>query len=553
MALADIKDAGILAGFTRWGWPWHGLISGGDAVTPGMIGATGQLHPQPLDGMYYGNNAGWLIDLGLPPVALTSPEAAYYAGLNMEWRNYALIAGGYVYGTYIGDEAYLHIDEAGAAWRITLAYAFPGSHVLRITATIERFGYLRVDGEYTPPAPRVQVIDVTCGYIELSPQPPGASGAYPYLTRYGQIQDVFTNGGKALLGVLLRAPYGIDALGDYLFNDDLFSLVELSISGSGGGDGSGLVLSASEVMTYTNLTPGAESSAIEKPGVWFTQKLAYIDDAATVCGPDDAETITITAVMVPSGAIFEPTYDYLWLYTVARYAYYDSAGDAHAIRFRDLYQEEAIRELITDLHISGGTTTSTCSCIYEGFVGSSDCPFPQPELSGAMQYSETNKKGFYLLDNDTVVDEIAWRYIRSELQETTVIDEVPSTYVTPIASTVEKTGALSAYIADSSALYPMPQIDDVEVMSNAFRSFRQGFFTYSPFTGTTRYLGLHKMSSKAVAFHAGDTATGVSEYGPALTPLGPKAVGLTPAESVNFAYQRKTGEYTFANGPICYV
>lgn len=241
MPLNDIKDAGILAGFTRWGWPWHGIIKGG------TVGATGQAHAQPLDGLANGNNWGWLIDYGMPAITLTLNEATYYAGLNMEWRNYGLIPGGYVYGTYIGDETYIHIDEAGDAWRVALAYSFPATNTLRLTITLQRFGWLRVDGEYTAPAPLVKTVDVACTYITLAD--PFPSGDGDYLSRSAKLQDVHTNGSKAMIGVLLRKcpGYGFDCA------DDLYSCVELTFSGAGGESGVSLYPAAVEIIPYTSL------------------------------------------------------------------------------------------------------------------------------------------------------------------------------------------------------------------------------------------------------------------------------------------------------------
>lgn len=241
MALGDIKDAGILAGFVRWGWPFHGIIKGG------TVGTTGQAHTQPLDALSNGANWGWLIEYGMPPVTLTPDEATYYAGLNMEWRNYALIAGGYAYNTYIGDETYIHIDEAGDAWRVALAYSFFATNTLRLTITLQRFGWLRVDGEYTAPAPLVKTVDVTCTYIELSD--PFASGEPNYVSRSAKLQDVHTNGAKAMIGVLLRKNpgYGFD------YVDDLYACVELTFTGAGGDSGVSLYPAAVEIIPYTSL------------------------------------------------------------------------------------------------------------------------------------------------------------------------------------------------------------------------------------------------------------------------------------------------------------
>lgn len=268
MPLDDIKNAGILAGFTRWGWPWHGIIKAG------MVGSTGQAHTQPLDYIGNGNNVSWLIDYGMPAITLTADESAYYAGLNMEWRTYALIAGGYAYGTYIGDETYIHIDEAGDAWRVALAYSFPATNTLRLTITLQRFGWLRVDGEYTSPAPVTKIVDVACTYIELTELFPSAEGNY--LSRSAKLQDVHTNGSKAMVGVLLRkyVGYGFD------YSDDLYSCVELTFSGAGGESGAMLSASASELIAYTSLRE-RDSSGGYAIDTWARYAFYAADGTAT--------------------------------------------------------------------------------------------------------------------------------------------------------------------------------------------------------------------------------------------------------------------------------
>lgn len=522
MPLPDIKDAGILDGFTRWGWPFHGIIAGG------TIGATGQAHPQPLDGNSYGNNMGWLIDYGMPAVTLTPDEATYFAGLNMEWRNYALIAGGYAYGTYIGAETYIHIAEDGTAWRVALAYSYPVANTLRITATIERFGYLRIDGEYTAPAPAVVTADVACASIEL---------VSPYSYRYSSLQDVFTNGSKALIGVLLRQGGG----------DDLFSLVELTITGAGGENGAALTLSAAEVKAAAALTPGALiETPLGPPLTWFTKDLAYINDSQTQCGPDEA-LFTITAVMVDRDYGSEVNYDQKWTYIYARYGYYNAAGNVVAVRFKDYESTEDTRALLVDLHISGGTTTGSCTCVYKSNPPA--CPnHPSAETSGTIRQTNSHKRGYYLMENDSVIDEISWLYVVT----TDTVYTTGSASSSTTSGTLTKQGALSAYIADSTPANPFPGSINSGAMMNAFRSpFQQDFSSAQVFNGSTKAIGLHKMSSKAVAFVGSDGP--LSDYGIVSSPLGPLATALTPAASINFAFNRKTGEYTFANEPICYV
>lgn len=439
MPLPDIKDAGILAGFTRWGWPWHGVIKGG------TVGATGQAHTQPLDSLGNGNNVSWLIDYGMPAIVLTPDEATYYAGLNMEWRNYALIAGGYAYGTYIGDETYIHIDEAGDAWRVALAYSFPATNTLRITMTLQRFGWLRVDGEYTPPAPVIKTIDVACAYIELT-DPWGGGAEGDYLSRSAKLQDVHTNGSKALVGVLLRKNpgYGFD------YADDLFSCVELTFSGAGGESGVSLYPSAAELIPYTVLQERDFSSGYE-------------------------------------------------IATWARYAFYAQDGTAKAVRMKFDADYGSLKQL---MHIT-------------------------------------------LLENSTIVDEFGWDISNSGSGWV-----LNATY-----------GSLAAYIPPMdpiNGIVPNTGIGNVIYPWRAIWDNRYEIavsYQYPASATNLWFFGIHRMPSKAAAFVATNDNTTV-HYGTVSTPAGSKTTTLTATMTgslVNFAYQRKTGAYTFAAAPICYV
>lgn len=237
MAIGDIKDAGILAKFVVWGWPWHGLIQSG------TIGTTGQNHTQP------DSNDSWLIDRDLDPLGLSAGQIAEYAALGMEWHNYALLPRGYVYGTEIGTDAYIHVDEAGDCWRIELAFSFPATDTLRITATVSRFGLLTINDEVITPSTIEKTADVDCTSIEIADL--NAALTLPlaatYESRAGELHDVHTNGSKALVGVMLT---------DDQICKDMLSLVELTFSGSGGEDGTSLVMEAVEIMDQTELTLG---------------------------------------------------------------------------------------------------------------------------------------------------------------------------------------------------------------------------------------------------------------------------------------------------------
>lgn len=236
------------------GWPWHGLIAGG------YVGSTGKAVNQPDHGW------SWLIDMGLPAISRTPAQAAADAAAHYEWRNYALIAGGYLYDTHIGGASFIHVDEANIPWRITLSFSFPASNTLRVDVAIVRFGLFR-DGVHSTLETNVSV---NCEHIDLGVSSTGDD----YSDRIPRLWDVWTNGARALLGVELIAS---DFYGDYYH---LASVAELSISGTGGETGSGLSFELAELHGYSTLrwvdgTYGDENGEIT--GTWH--RFAYYDSA----------------------------------------------------------------------------------------------------------------------------------------------------------------------------------------------------------------------------------------------------------------------------------
>ena len=231
MALPDIKDVGILAGFVRWGWPWHGLCEGG------VIGTSGKTITQP-----WGGNA-WLIDKGLPALDMSPELIASEAAEGREWRNYGLISGGQVNGTWlprrmsggapVEPNSFVHVDEDGINWLVTVLGTFPATNTVRLNLSIVRFGHFEQGvGEQSP---ITKTVDISCENIQ-----PTYSAS-----REVKLQDVWTNGSKALLCVF------------YLWADQslVFSAIEMVLTGTGGATGSGLVVDATEVKGQSQLTP----------------------------------------------------------------------------------------------------------------------------------------------------------------------------------------------------------------------------------------------------------------------------------------------------------
>lgn len=235
MSLIDLQDAGILAGFERWGWPWHGLIQSG------IIGTTGRAHAQPETG------DAWLIDTGIAAPDMTPDEIADEASAGRTWLNYALVPVGLtgstnqrraiVYGTALPSGSFLHIDDDGACWRVVLSGVYDEmASTVTVTATLNRFGLIKIDGSTNPAAAliadTVSVVSPVPDYI----QSPVGYGFW--------LMDVHTNGDRALFGL-----YWINGAIRY----GVISCIEVSFSGAGGADGSGLVMSLAEVLAVSDL------------------------------------------------------------------------------------------------------------------------------------------------------------------------------------------------------------------------------------------------------------------------------------------------------------
>jgi hypothetical protein len=534
MALGDIKDAGVLIEVTRFGWPWHGVIAGG------VVGSTGHPHVQPPQNMAY------LIDTGLPALDLTPEQIASEAAFGREWRNYALLPRGTVYNKSIGADSFIHVDEAGKPWRISLTFSFPAAQTLRITAAITEFGVLEI---HQGPATAITIqktVDVVCTEIELlnAVSQQIVTGA-SYDSRTGTIQDVWTNGSKALVGVMLHI--GLVS--------DLFSLVTLIISGVGGADGGGLNLAAVETIAQPALTTGSESFDgvnIYTPN--FKASISEVCDCATVCPPDWTGTYTCTYDIVLSPDLYQTGGGGGSGATFARFAYFDSAtGSAMAIRLRYATQTSYLISMKTGWSIDFTEGTGNCSAVvYSSETSCSPYDGPRPLARMTAERVDNYESGFWLLENDTVIDRLTWSKIEtSNIDYSYQIGRAP-----PFLGTIDgatyalaesRGGALASYLPVSEEAI----VGGLDLVA-AFRSASASDYSNAAnvvSVGTT--IGIHRMNAHAAALFAYNSTS--SAYGLVATPLGALAAGITPAATTNFAIQRKTGEYIFAVNPICYV
>lgn len=517
MALGDIKDAGILAGFVRWGWPWHGLIQSG------TIASTGQAHPQPSI------NESWLIDMGLPAVDITVEQAATEAAEGRTWLNYALCPRGYVYGKAIGDAAFVHVDEDGARWLIELAFSFPISQTLRITADITEFGVLRVQ-DAASAATVQQTVDVVCTQIELA-----GANALPvgttYTTRSARIEDVDTNGERALIGVHLSD--GTVA--------DLYSVITLTLSGTGGVDGSGLSMAAVESIAQTALTLGTDNSVVENYSTEFYQGVSYTSDRATVCPGAGTYTANFSLAAPDTTPYLFESISNAWS-VFARYAFFADDGTPTAVRMRYGFQTHIYRVLTTAWALDYTSGVYDCAL----FI-----PDPQPQARRYGDHYEIVETGWQILHNNTVVDRLSWtETTHSDLEWNWRASRAPPNVEVLSGTTVGTvaSGSLAAHMPSTEVT-----ISGSAGVASTFRSASlSGYTTAATIDDTPPIsVGIHRMNSKATAFIIVPSGTGI--YGTASTPVGAVTPSPAAASTVNFTWNKKTGEYTFAAGALCYV
>lgn len=241
-----------------WGWPWHGLITGG------VIGDTGKSVTQPLHGY------AWLIDMGLAAITRGSAEQAHDTANHFEWRNYALIPAGRIHDTALPENSFIHVDEANIPWLVELAFSFPSGNTLRVDYTIVRFGLFGT-GVHTPVT---GYQTVSCEDIALGTN---ADTLDEYTSRIPTLWDVNTNGKKCLIGVDLVAPHlGVNYC-------HMCALVEATLSGTGGDDGSDLSFALAEIQGHAELRNRTSTGDIvngESTTTWSRFAYYNADDVA---------------------------------------------------------------------------------------------------------------------------------------------------------------------------------------------------------------------------------------------------------------------------------
>lgn len=518
MALPDIKDAGIVTDFVRWGWPWHGLCQGG------TIGTSGQTIAQPYSGH------AWLIDKGLPMPDMTPGEIAAEAAAGREWRNYALISGGQVYGTWLPRRivfghlqpaSFIHVDADGINWLVALDDAgFPAADTVRCNFTVIRFGEFVISGDL--PAPITRTIDVSCESTGLDTE-----------ARSVTLFDVWTNGSAVAFGVMREITGSAGGT-------DCISVIELHITGSGGADGSGLAFglaesiprSSLEVLIGDNGTSGSILSGVMVEGPETKR-----DGDGCLIWSDTPSTFEIGWLGELSGG-GQPLVDgYHWEVTRCRFAAYDADGSLRAWRLRYTLTIDTDVVSVDDSGRMGGPI---CGLIEQG-----EGLFHIIDVS----VETTRRQGYALLRGDTVVDLIQKQDVLTGTQRYTY--EAITTpgalrtisYPVPYDTTGETwDGALTTGLLPGNGVSPRD-----ELWQAWLDPYETSASLPAPLNDGVTMFGVHRTLNCA-AFYLGDP---VRTYGIVGTQLGNLSTGETGP--LYFSWQRKTGATAFSASPICYV
>jgi hypothetical protein len=547
----DIKDAGILAGFEVWGWPWHGLCTSGVIDLGGGLTKT---ITTPAHG------SAWLIDRALPAIERSPERLLADAALGHEWRNYGMVSGGSVHGTPIGENKFIHVDAAGERWLIGLTFSFQDSALqkVRVTLSIVRFGLF--DGGVETPI--TVDVDVQCTYYTY------ASYGYVYTNSAGVLEDVWTNGSRFLVGIA-RQRSGAATPRIH----DLYSVIEFTVSGIGGADGSGLVFDAVEVMSDTQLSAGSAEvtglGVVTGLGTSLTQDSHVVYYDCVVGAPVGVSQEWFYSVKpVPAfelwmASSFDNNYNYSQVY--ARYAYYDSGGTPRAARLGVGYH----KKVVYDSGSQGGVTGALQ--FWCGPTGSGDHT-NTIRADATMTVSGSHQWGIFILENETPIDSLECRQTFQRVQDSILI--VPSYAGIPTAVSEpgfgsSRTGILDKVAETSSAITwegslasllslgpppasfgPFDTPLNVAALAAAWRDPTPSVIGAEADVKGGALLGLQRIDGKSAAFYK----PGADRiYGTILTPLGTKTAPMTPAGNLYFAWQRKTNEFAFAVNPICWV
>lgn len=449
------RDSPVVIGFAEspracvncidpYAWPWHGLATSGVIALP--VG-TYTMDEAP------GNGNAWLLDSGLADMDLSTEAAAE----GKQWLNYSFVSGRSFRDTRLDANQYIYIDSARKCWLVELTFSISGNDV-EITASIKRLG--------SSDTPVTLVETVACENIALLVADGNPYNDYIY--RDCSLADVWTNGAKALVSVDLHASGNLDSM---------FSVIEITLSGLGGEDGSGIEMAATEVIGQSGTTLGTTEFS---SGTWTGYDYSgYVADT-----------------------------------TMARRAYYNSAGTACAQRLR-----------------------------YYRLI----------EPSTGISYIDLDAA--YLLENDTVIDyfESLWMWDSDDPPLPADRDYgLEITFSGGLAGSLTPDsrpsgfGPTPTFIANRNCYLFLDAFNRTHISSYA------GGNEATIDTGDGNVTaGLQHIDAKSLALYIRDGSS--RDYPIVVTPTG-AVTGVTGVSGdIYFAWNRKTGSTAISSSPICYV
>jgi hypothetical protein len=236
MPFPDIKDVGILAGFERWGCPYHGLATGG------IIAGSGQAVSQPIGGDTY-----VLRVPGVAPLDLTPAQIASDAANHFEWLDYAILAG-YSQKLYggpsLGPLGWIYASADGSRWWIKLtSSANITGNSQTFTFQVKRFGEFMPSGELVTETYTRTVALSDCGQstptVTLHSGIETGTGTYDYTVNTYSLflEDTKPDGSVAVFGLQNMDPLNLLNWTPAWFAGEPMSMGFLAVTVSDGASG----------------------------------------------------------------------------------------------------------------------------------------------------------------------------------------------------------------------------------------------------------------------------------------------------------------------------
>lgn len=601
MSLPDIKDAGTLADVRLFGWPYHGLHANGKISLHGG-GEREMAAPS--------HGSAWLYDLGIPLTERTEGEAAVDASRGHQWLNYAFISGGVVYGVKLGDNQFVHVDGDNKRWLITITASAPqiSEQKVRLEFGIKLFGVLR---ENPQEKSSTRTIDVQCTKINQS-----SLGSTFYDRTQGALEDVWTNGSKALYGIY-RAngePANPSA------TRDMYSLLEIVITGAGGENGVGLSISATEIRKNTELSYASSASGVLfDPVVAGTHPMSPESIPWEACDGTEVTFGPYTGVVWSNYAMpgnpgyldLQPTSRGSYV-SFARIAYYDNDGLPHIYRLAGGYRQDW-KYNGASAQTNGGSQSISKSGVAPNITGVNETTavgFGETAFSFSVEY------GLTLFRDDIEIDAVKvsqdmhgallWAARLSAGDACWADDrlsEVPipgyavgkafssletDDFIPPVPAGCVSSGPPAHYfgvgVQQKQACWSAPVMKGS--LAEIFTTGMPDFSGTQSFTDDGSPMPLSEASIVAIynswrlgsihesggsAYDIGDgnvvglqridaksvafykVVSGKRVYGAIHTPKGKMSYAGTPEGNLYFSWNRKTGETAFSTTRVCYV